>query len=145
LTVEQRAKALKFFLDAGFLSDPQGKIKNIVKESPDQLPSFDRILPNLESPNAEERRAARFELGVSGAGAIPSITQLLESNPDPAPSKFKYFQVLGAIQALAIMAPKHRCLAYKTNPQLRHYVEMYSTNKEETLNAAVTNALLCPP
>jgi hypothetical protein len=140
--VDERAKNLNFFLKAGFLSDPEGKIAKIANSSPSQLPSFDRIVPNLESPNAEERRAARFELGVSGAGAIPSITRLLESNPDP--SKSNYFQVLGAIQALAIMAPKYRCEAYKTNPKLRHYVEMYLT-PEETLNAAVANALLCPP
>jgi hypothetical protein len=99
-------------------------------------------VPNLESPNDAERRAARFDLGVRGVEAIPFITKLLENNPDLG--KFNYFQVLGAIQALAIMAPDDRCAAYKANPELRHYVEKHAGN-EPTLNAAVANALLCPP
>jgi hypothetical protein len=140
-TEEERARNLNFFLKAGFLSDPDGRIAAL---SPSQFPSksaFDRIVPNLESPNTAERRAARFELGVGGAEAIPFIIQLLEKNPDP--KKSNYFQVLGAIQALAIMAPKYRCAAYGTNPKLRQYVEMHATD-EETLSAAIANALLCP-
>jgi HEAT repeat protein len=139
---EERTRNLKFFLKAGFISDPQGKIAQL---APSEFPSksaLDRIVSNLESDDSAQRRAARFDLGVSGAEAIPKITEVLKENRGL--SSYNYRQVLGAVEALATMAPHYRCAAYQTNPELRSDVESYA-KKEETLNAAVENALLCPP
>src|SRR5262245_49425842 len=77
---EERTRNLLFFLKAGFLTDPDGKIASLKPDQYPSKPAMDVVVTesDLESDITDVRRRARRTLAVPEA--IPQITRLLANN-----------------------------------------------------------------
>jgi hypothetical protein len=137
---------LKFLIDIGLIANQrtaEAITTYLGKHSADQLPvlpSAAPILRDLESEDTASRREARRELASRGWDAVPYITKILADNrKDP-----NYRDVVGVIEALALMDRSIRCGAYAKDQDLKHDVERHGGINEKSLNSAAANALSCP-